>query len=238
MILPVDHGVTFGTMPGLEDPVRVLEEMGVHNFDAALVNHGVGERAKGLFRGRNAPARILNADAFYEDGDRVSHAWISWPERAAVKGYDAVKVLLLWDLPASERRDNVEMIARLIRDAERWEMPVIVEPVTARPVSEAERVSLMNAAVRIAYELGPDALKIPHPGNLDILESWCRTFQVPIVLLGGSLSGSESSLIAQVRDAMRAGARGIAIGRNIWQRPREQGIKILQDLAAAVHAKT
>jgi DhnA family fructose-bisphosphate aldolase class Ia len=53
-------------------------------------------------------------------------------------------------------------------------------------------------------------------------------------MLGGD-SKAEAEILGQVRDAMRAGAAGVAMGRNVWQHP--DPAKITRAIAEIVHAK-
>jgi fructose-bisphosphate aldolase, class I len=58
---------------------------------------------------------------------------------------------------------------------------------------------------------------------------------VPLVILGGPAGGSTDELCTLVAAAVAAGARGITIGRRVWQRPVEEATEVLSRLAAIVH---
>ena len=58
---------------------------------------------------------------------------------------------------------------------------------------------------------------------------------VPLVILGGPAGGGTEELCTLVADAVTAGARGITIGRRVWQRPIEEATEVLSGLAAIVH---
>lgn len=238
VVLPIDHGVTLGDVPGLEKPSVVLERLVPLGVDAVLIGDGVIRHTGNLLAGRHAPARLLNADSFYMDADasRVYHSYIATPEQASARGYDAAKLLLLWDQPADERRANVERLADFVRLSERAEMPVILEPtLVGTPGDSRERSRLLSDAVRVAYELGADILKVPHPGDEEMLARWCDNYPVPIILLGGGSIGSLEEVAGTVRSALLAGARGVAIGRNVWQRPEADSRRMMKAFVEAVH---
>ena len=235
-ILPIDHGVVMGNVEGLENPIQVLGDLYSENIDSVLVNEGVNIQAGSILGKRKSPSRILNASTFYEDGNAFYHGQIFSPEFAVRKGYDAIKVLLLWDLPIKDRLENVQMIASLIEKSNQWEIPVVVEPTTLRPIEDRKnRISVLSDATRVAFELGADILKVAHPADPEVLSKWCQQFSVPIVLLGGSKNDSIEEIVRKVEEAMKLGVKGIAMGRNVWQRPIDEAKFVFHRLLQVVH---
>ena len=55
---------------------------------------------------------------------------------------------------------------------------------------------------------------------------------------GRAAGGGTEELCTLVADAIAAGARGITIGRRVWQRPVEQATEVLSRLASIVHPAT
>ena len=55
---------------------------------------------------------------------------------------------------------------------------------------------------------------------------------------GRQAGGGTDELCTLVADAIAAGARGITIGRRVWQRPIEEATEVLGRLAAIVHPAT
>ncbi|MCC3356815.1 class I fructose-bisphosphate aldolase [Bacillus sp. REN16] len=237
LVLPVDHGIG-GSMEGLEDPVKTLRELQSPAIDAVLLNDGVARQANDVFYGKNAPGRMLNSDVFsYEVKNEKMHHQITFtPETAVRRGYDCMKLVLFWDRPAEERMRSIKLIASVIEEAEKWEMPVMVEPLTSKPVEDPEeRIKVLTDANRVAFELGADILKVAHPGDVDTLRDWVKYFNVPIILLGGGKNGSTQDLVKLVDDAIDVGINGVAIGRNVWQRPVEEAKELLSQFAEIIH---
>jgi len=237
LILPVDHGIG-GSIEGLEDPVKTLKDLQIPEIDAVLLNDGVARQAEDVFHGRNAPGRLLNSDVFsYEEqSEKLQHQITFSPETAVRKGYDCMKLVLFWDRPAEERMRSIKLIASVIEEAEKWEMPVLVEPLLSKPVNDVkERAELLTSANRVAFELGADILKSNHPGDIEVLKDWVKYFDIPIILLGGSKSGTTDDLIKTVDEAINIGVNGVAIGRNVWQRTPEEAKSLLKKFAEIVH---
>jgi fructose-bisphosphate aldolase, class I len=74
-----------------------------------------------------------------------------------------------------------------------------------------------------------------YPGDPDVLSAWCSELGVPLVILGGPAQGTSDDLCAMVERSIAAGARGITIGRRVWQRPLDEATELLRRLAAIVH---
>ncbi|MEK4302068.1 hypothetical protein MKY30_22180 [Oceanobacillus sp. FSL W8-0428] len=237
LILPVDHGIG-GSIEGLEDPVKILKELQTPDIDAILLNDGVARQAEEVFYGKGTPGRMLNSDIFsYEvKNERMEHHLTFSPEFAVRKGYDCIKLVLFWDRPAEERMRSMKLIASVIEEAEKWEMPVLVEPLTSKPIEDPkERAKVLSDANRAAFELGADILKVAHPGDTKTLENWVNYFDIPIILLGGNKSGTTEDLVNMVDDAINVGINGVAIGRNVWQRPPKEAKELLARFAEIIH---
>src|SRR5699024_7126924 len=192
LILPIDHGIS-GSKEGLEDPITVLRELSIPQVDAVLLNDGVSKQSDKVFRSNNAPGRILNSDIFnYEiESEKMIHHLTFTPEFAVRKGYDCIKLVLFWDRPAQERMRSIKLLSSVIEEADKWGMPVLIEPLLSKPVADINRrAKLLTDANRVAFELGADILKVAHPGDSNIIKEWVKYFNIPIILLGGGKSGT------------------------------------------------
>lgn len=238
VILPVDHGLGLGHLPELKRPMEIIQRMLSTGIDGVLIADGTFTGYKGsLFSGRSAPTRILTADTFFVDASGISQGLVARPMEAVTKGYDAVKAVLIWDQPIDDRMRNIRMLTKLISEAQQWNLPVMVEPLLMRAedLSQAANQRSLSDAVRVAYELGADILKVPFPGDQALLEQWVGDFTVPLVLLGGGITHSVRDIKLMVDEAIRAGVRGIVMGRNIWNRNDDESLQLMTDLVGIVH---
>ncbi|MBU0958332.1 MAG: aldolase, partial [Nanoarchaeota archaeon] len=72
-------------------------------------------------------------------------------------------------------------------------------------------------ATRVGLELGADIIKIHPVGGLkDFKWAVKNAGKAKVVAAGGSKRG-EKELLRQVKDYIKAGFVGMAIGRNVWQ---------------------
>ncbi|HVC25478.1 MAG TPA: hypothetical protein VND23_06965 [Acidimicrobiales bacterium] len=235
VVLPVDHGTMLGRVSGLEDPVEMMRAMLPLGCDAFLVGPGVARRTAAMFARRGAPARLLTVDTHWRDGDAGRSVLMTSLERAAALGVDAVKMLLPWDVPPGERAATAALVGEVVGAADLHGIPVMVEPICLRLPRGDEAVAVEADGCRMAVELGADIVKVAYPGRPEVLATWCDELEVPVVVLGGPASGTTDDLCEMVAGAIAAGARGITIGRRIWQRPLPEATELLDRLVGIVH---
>jgi DhnA family fructose-bisphosphate aldolase class Ia len=70
---------------------------------------------------------------------------------------------------------------------------------------------------RIAAELGADLIKTENAPDVETLRHVVTACPVPILVLGGSRSGSDEDTLNTVRGIVQSGAAGVFFGRNIFQ---------------------
>ncbi|MEX2046796.1 MAG: hypothetical protein WEE03_06500 [Chloroflexota bacterium] len=134
--------------------------------------------------------------------------------RAAALGAIGCKLLLPYrpDLGDAARIQE-EMVARVSAECRAAGVLSIIEPIVYGEVPELG-AAVVETARRLA-RLGPDVLKLQYPGSAALCEALTRACgAVPWVLLGGGTD--EDTFLAQLRDAMRGGARGYIVGRTAW----------------------
>jgi class I fructose-bisphosphate aldolase len=242
IIIPVDHGIAMGAIPGLWDPLDVLARLAALRIEGTLLTPGMWKIASALFQSRDAPARVLTADLPLfstlpgEPADvSESDVFVS-ADFALRHAFDAVKVLLIWGLEREKQMSNLKMVGRMADDCDRCGLPLMVEPVLWGPGVPPERKNdpaLIESAARIALELGADILKVPYTGEIEPFGELVRRLRVPVLVLGGPKMGSIRDVFQAAHDSMRAGARGIVFGRNVWQHPSMDDV--VRALNAIVH---
>ena len=100
------------------------------------------------------------------------------------------------------------------------------------PQEKRNDPELINRACRVAFELGADLIKTEYTGNQESFRDITDNYPIPILVLGGSKTGLED-LFRRVKDAMNAGARGVVIGRNVFQ--QEYPAKLVRALNSIVN---
>jgi fructose-bisphosphate aldolase, class I len=239
MILPVDHGLMLGRVKGLEEPAALVEVAAEAGCDGVLMSPGVARATAGRFAERRAPARLLTVDTLLREDERDAGAAtaVVSVQQAAALGVDAVKMLMTWDVPSADRMATVRRIAAVVKEAGRWDIPVMAEPTALRMPRGEQAVELELDAARIAMELGADIIKIAYPGSPGIMKSLTAELGLPVMILGGPRLSGAGDLVRLVDEAMTSGASGIVIGRQVWQREASERLAVMKALVEVVHRR-
>ncbi len=236
LVLPVDHGLILGRVEGLENPVARAEELMALEPDGLLMGAGVLRHSVELFAHRGAPARVVTLDSFYRSAgaDGSAADLVTSVDDAARLGADAVKLLMAWNVSDAQRQATASRISRVVSRAEALGLPVMVEPLMYDTPRGEDVVEAEGHAARIAMELGADIIKVAYPGP-DRMAAWSAELRVPLVILGGPRSGTPEGVLDLAAEAVSHGARGIVIGRNVWQRERDVTVSLVRRLRGIVH---
>jgi class I fructose-bisphosphate aldolase len=233
IIMPVDHGLIFDRIEGLETPSAPVTEWGDSDVTGFMMTPGQVRQTESFFAAHPHLTRVLTIDTYYDyrQPDGGSHELITSVEEAVRLGVDAVKMLFPWNMSNEERAAMCRRVGDVVAKCDAWDIPLVLEPVligaprTPEVIAEEERVA------RIAYDLGAHIIKIAFPGE-EGTKRLVEELGVPLVIAGGPLAGDPSHTVDAVAQTIRSGARGVIVGRNIWQRERADAEKVLGEIAA------
>ena len=236
LILPVDHGLTLGRIEGLEDPVARVDGLLDLPSDGLLMAPGLTRLTADRFARRDAPARLLTLDTFFRlPGETTAGTGLAASvEQAARLGVDAVKLFMAWNVPSTERASTLARIAEVVRRAEEFDLPVMLEPIVVGEERTPEAIAIEGDGARAALEVGADIIKVAYPGP-ELMAAWSAELRIPLVILGGPRTGEPDAVLTLAEEAVEHGARGIVIGRNVWQRPPDVTRRLMGRLYEIVH---
>ncbi len=232
IILPIDHGTVI-PVPGLESPAALIGAMNPF-VDGYVVNLGVAISAKEELQVKGV---CLRTDCYKprhgENMDEGSYR-IFGADEACEVGANAMMNMLY--LHHSNEAGIIRDAGELIGESLEANVPVILESLPFS-IGRADDYTVENIgfAVRVAAELGADVVKTAFPtgGSVDDFKKIVDACFVPVIVLGGAAMGDDEALLSMVKNSIDAGAKGIAIGRNVWQ--HADPTKIASALRAIVH---
>lgn len=227
VFLPIDQPVTLGPIPGLSDLRQDLPRLLSGQPDAIIAHRGL--IARGLLENSSAALIMHLSAATALSGRAEVKTLLTGIEDAMQLGADAVSVHVSFGLP--EETPMLAAAGQIAARCDQWGVPLLVMAYVAGSPPAQEPVKVAHAA-RVAAELGADLVKVPYTGTMDTFAEVCSASFVPVLVAGGDKVPWER-VLADVRDAITAGARGSCIGRNVFQ--REQPAAALAELRAAVH---
>jgi fructose-bisphosphate aldolase, class I len=257
LVLPIDQGLEHGPVdfflnPDSLDPQYQYDLAREGKFSAIALHIGLAEKYFHEFAGDVPLILKLNGKTTIPSDAQAFSPLTGTVEDAVRLGADAVGYTVYVGSPAQDR-DFLQFL-EVRRAAERFGMPVVV---WAYPRGEAvakkggkESLYAVDYAARVALELGADIVKLnypvasekdaesPPPYNTlhltpgDAFRKVVESAGRALVLVSGGEKVGDPELLAKVRSSMDAGATGIIFGRNLWQRPRADALRLTRELHA------
>jgi DhnA family fructose-bisphosphate aldolase class Ia len=221
-IVALDHGVTLGVPDGAENLPDAVARSIACQPEGILLSPGMAQLTGEQFAGRSAPALLIRSDfivnhPYLDDLGEQYRVMISPSEAMALGGDGLLMFLMVGTGDGTLFADNVAAVARAAQEAHRIGLPLIVEVVLwGSRVENKKDPERLAFGCRIASELGADAIKTEFTGDVESMRQIVDGCSRPVLVLGGS-RGEESILLDGTRTAIAAGAKGVIIGRNIWQ---------------------
>lgn len=233
VIVPMDHGVTVGPVPGLEDLAETIDKIVSGGANSILMHKGMvrhGHRGGGEDAGL-----VVHMSASTALSTRPNYKVQSCTVEEAIKlGADAVSIHV--NLGAEQESEMLQKFGSVSQDCQEWGMPLIVMMYTRGPKIENEYDSEIIAhAARVGAELGADVVKCPYSGDPGSFEDVVRGCPVPVVIAGGEKTDSRRELLEMVDGSVQAGGCGISIGRNVFQ--AQDPTKMVRALSEIVHKR-
>lgn len=236
VVVAVDHGQTFGPMPGLIHFTQAVERL--READGVLMAPQMIRFSGDLFCGKGAPVAIvrLNWNTIHCEpwGYREAHIVKAISVEAAVAAGAEIVLASLVLKTGDEEHDarNVQVFAGLAEESQRLGVPLIGEvfPVGGLQAKSDEFHDYVKKVCRIACELGADAIKTFYTG--DRFSEVVEGTPIPIFALGAEKLPTELDALELAYKAVRAGARGVVFGRNVLQ--ADDPARFLRRLKAVV----
>ncbi len=214
LVIPMDHGISIGPAPGLVDLAETVDLLARGGASAVLFHKGNARFAAPVADKMGFVLHLSASTASNPDtNDKVL---VTTVEEAVSLGADAVSTHTNFGSLTESRQ--VYDLGVTVRDAHRLGVPVLAMAYPRGPkVTDPFQPELVQGASRAAAECGADLVKTLYTGHPDSFREVVRGCPVPVLVAGGPRHGSDAQLLAMVAGAHEAGAKGISIGRNIFQ---------------------
>jgi class I fructose-bisphosphate aldolase len=209
----VDHFIGYGH--GLPDGLRqiqpTLAAIVSGRPDAVTMHKGIAASAWPPYAGR-IPMILQSTTA---RPDEIAREQVATPEDAVRLGADGFAVAAF--VRGLTEAEHLRIVADCVREAARFEMPVICH---IYPRDKESRISFAPEdiawAVRCALEVGADVVKTPYCGDVRAYAQIVADCPVPVVAAGGPKADTLPAALRMIAEVVQSGARGATIGRNVW----------------------
>ncbi|MCL2295833.1 MAG: 2-amino-3,7-dideoxy-D-threo-hept-6-ulosonate synthase [Methanomassiliicoccaceae archaeon] len=215
VIVPMDHGISVGPIPGIIDMKSTVNAVSQGGATAVLMQKGIipyGHRTAG-----NDVGLILHLSASTNLGSSSdSKVLVSTVEEGLKFGADAVSIHV--NLGAETEPQMLSDMGKVSRDCTEWGMPLLVMAYARGPsIKNQFDPEKVAHCARVAAELGADMIKVSYTGDIDSFKNVVKGALAPVLIAGGPKMGSDMDILNMVYDSIEAGGRGVSIGRNIFQ---------------------
>jgi DhnA family fructose-bisphosphate aldolase class Ia len=228
LIVPLDHGLAHGPIPGLRDVPKLVDLLGVSRVDAVVLNAGLAFRCSDVLAKHPTLGLVVHLSAGSRLSEDPFERGVVGSVRGAVAlGADAVSVQL-----NVGGVDDVRQLTELARVAEECRadgMPLVAMMYTRGDVADVASVA---HAARMADELGADIVKVAYPGTASALSEIVRSVHCSVVCAGGAAAHGPG-IVDLARSVVRAGGSGLAVGRQVFQDDHPQ--RMIRELRRILH---
>lgn len=221
LIVAMDHGSIMNVLPYLEKPGEKIERVLAGGADAIMTTVGI---AKTYYREIGKAGLIVRLD-----GGVSSLATKKAPLRLLYSVEDALRLgadaVSCMGFPGSMFEDQtLHYMSKVASDCQKWNVGFMAEmlPRGFEGGADARSDESVALACRIGVEIGADFIKTDYTNNVEGFKKVVAATFKPVVVLGGGKKTTGYELLKMVDEALKAGAKGVAVGRNVWQQQKPE----------------
>jgi putative autoinducer-2 (AI-2) aldolase len=228
VMLALDHGMALGPLHGLEKPRELLATLGPF-VDSIMLNKGVLAQCIEPSIGAGIVLRVSGA-ATIAGPDITAERLTTTVEEALRLSVDAVATSIF--VGAESEHSSIAGLALLVDECHRYGMPVLGVTAVGKDREKGFDPRYLGLAVRVAAEMGADIIKTYYCENgfEKVVEA---AVGIPVVIAGGPQMENNLKVLETAEHAMRLGARGVDMGRNVWQ--SDDPLAMLKALRSIIH---
>ncbi len=224
LILAMDHGIPFGDVAGLEDIEQLLRNS-EGSVDAAILNKGMVDTIDRKTMNHFDLILKLNGISKYAS-DPCNLTMISTVEEAL--SYDATAVSFEFYIGREREAAKLAELSAVVSECEKQGIPLIAH---IYPDAEKKDPAIISHCIRLGWEIGVDVVKTFYFQGMSTQLGRTRK---PVIIAGGDRVGSVAEVESYVSSAISEGARGIAMGRNLWGWGKDS-VQLIERVGKIVH---
>lgn len=221
VMLAVDHGYFLGPTSGLEQPRKTIMPL-VNYADSLMLTRGVLRNCIDPDISTPIVLRVSGGNSIV--GEDLSKEGQTVSVRDSIRLNVAAVALSIY-VGSRYEHQTLMNIARLIDECNEYGIPVLA--VTAVGKDMVRDARYLSLCCRIAAELGASIVKTYYCEGFEKVVQGCP---VPVVIAGGKKI-EEKAALELAYNAIKGGAIGVDMGRNIFQSQKPIGmIKAVREI--------
>lgn len=224
VMLAVDHGYFLGPTEKLEVPQKTIQPL-LPYVDSIMLTRGVLRTSVSPTSHIPIVLRVSGGTSII--GEDLSKETIVTSMEDAIRLNVSCLALSIF-IGSKYEHQTLSNLAALVDQGERYGIPILA--VTAVGKEMVRDARYLGLACRIAGELGAHVVKTYYCEKFEKVIEGCP---VPVIIAGGKKLEKEIDVLELTFNAIREGASGVDMGRNIWQ--SDSPIAMIKAVKSIVH---
>ncbi|HKU32526.1 MAG TPA: 3-hydroxy-5-phosphonooxypentane-2,4-dione thiolase [Candidatus Nitrosotalea sp.] len=225
VMLAVDHGYFLGPTERLEDPRKTIAPLLPH-ADSLMLTRGVLRTS--VDAGYPVPVVLRVSGGSSIIGKDLSNEKITTSVKDAIR-LNASALAMSIFVGAPYEHESLVSLGNLVNEGEEYGIPILAVTAVGKELEKRD-ARYLGLACRIAAEFGAHVVKTYYCENFEKVVNSCP---VPVIIAGGPKLATELDALQLTFDAIKAGASGVDMGRNIWQ--SDYPVAMIKAVKAIVH---
>lgn len=225
VMLAVDHGYFLGPLKRLENPRRTITPL-LPYTDSLMCTRGL---LRTSVDPGSVPAVVLRVSGGVSiAGPELENESITTSIEDALR-VNASALALSVFVGTSREAQTLANLGELVNRAQNVGLPVLGVTAVGKELEKRD-ARYLALCCRICAELGAQIVKTYYCEEFEKVTEGCP---VPVVIAGGPKLETELDALRMVADALKQGAAGVDMGRNIWQ--SDHPIAMIRAVRSIVH---
>jgi putative autoinducer-2 (AI-2) aldolase len=227
VMLAVDHGYFLGPTSRLENPRETIAPL-VSYADALMPTRGVLRTSVDPKTQTPIVLRVSGGTSII--GPSLADEEITTTFEEAIRMNVSAVALSIF-VGTEYEHQTLMNLADLVNEGETYGIPVLAVTAVGKELGKRD-ARFLSLSCRIAAELGAHFVKTYYCEDFEKVVEGCP---VPVVIAGGPKLDTMKDVLQLTHDAIKRGAVGVDMGRNIWQ--SDHPVAAIRAVRAIVHEK-
>jgi len=225
VMLAFDHGYFLGPTHRLEVPRETITPL-LPYADTIMLTRGVLRSSVDPESCANMVLRVSGGSSIV--GPDLSDEGLTTSFRDAIR-LNAAGVGISVFIGSAHEKQTLLNLAKLVDKGEDYGIPVLGITAVGKELEKRD-ARYLSLCCRICAELGTHIVKTYYCEDFEKVTTSCPA---PIVIAGGPKLETEMDVFEMTYNAIRQGAVGVDMGRNIWQ--NDHPVAVIRAIRSIVH---
>ena len=226
VMLAVDHGYFLGPTEKLESPSKTIRPL-LKYCDSLMLTRGILRTSVDARFPIPVVLRVSGGSSII--GSDLSNEKITTSVKDAIRLNVSALAMSIF-VGAKHEHDSLVSLGNLVNEAQEFGIPVLAVTAVGKELEKRD-ARYLSLACRIASEFGAHMVKTYYCENFEKVVESCP---VPVIIAGGPKL-DEREALELAFNAIKFGAAGVDMGRNIWQ--SDHPVPMIRAVRSIVHGQ-